>query len=196
MGSRTRAAEQRVEEQRRRIGAMLEELETRVGTDVENVRSGVSGRVEAISARLSGAGEAMPGADAVRAQVNEHPLTSMVGGFGAGVALGMLTAGDSGSDEDEPPRRERRSESRHGGAGMTSRLVAMLTGPAIMSTIAAPVENEVRSLVQELFSGFLGNDRAAAPSARAQHREPTAREPRSTSTPGGVSGTPSGSSGR
>jgi hypothetical protein len=181
MGSRTRAAEQRVEDQRRRVGVMIDELEARLRADVDSVRSGVSERVEAIGERLSHTGESVPGADTVRTQVHEHPLTSMMGGFGAGVALGMISGGADGED-DEVPRRERRGEPRHRERGMTSRLVEMLTAPALVSTIAQPVQDEVRTLMKELMSGFLGNQeerrippgaepRAAAPDARPHRNE-------------------------
>jgi hypothetical protein len=176
MGSRTRAAEQRVEDQRRRVGVMIDELEARLRADVDSVRSGVSERVEAIGERLSHTGESVPGADTVRTQVHEHPLTSMMGGFGAGVALGMISGGADGED-DEVPRRERRGEPRHRERGMTSRLVEMLTAPALVSTIAQPVQDEVRTLMKELVSGFLGNqeERRPAPGAEPRATAPDAR---------------------
>ncbi|MDA0302322.1 MAG: hypothetical protein O2822_07320 [Chloroflexi bacterium] len=126
MGSRTRAAEQRVEEQRRRIGVMIEELESRLREDVDSVRSGISERVEAIGDRLAHTGDSVPGADTVRAQVDEHPLTSMLGGFGAGVALGSpvqdevralmkeLVGGFLGNQEEGRASSSRSSESRDG----------------------------------------------------------------------------------
>ncbi|MGE3855672.1 MAG: hypothetical protein AB7G21_01795 [Dehalococcoidia bacterium] len=162
MGSRTRAAEQRVEDQRRRINALIDDLDQRVRRDVDQVRSGVTARVEEFGERIQRSGESLPGADTVRTQVNEHPMTSVVGGFGAGVALGMLS-GSMMDDDDEAPRRERRAEPRHRGSGMmggmASRLVGMFTAPALVSTVADPVQDEVRSLVKEVVAGFLGTER-------------------------------------
>lgn len=190
MGSRTRAAEQRVEDQRRRIGVMIDELESRLRADVDSVRTGVSERVEAIGDRLSHTGESMPGADTVRTQVHEHPLTSMIGGFGAGVALGMISGGPDDTGDDAP-RRERRSEPRHRERGMTSRLVEMLTAPALVSTLADPVQDEVRTLMKELVGGFLGNreTRPVSPGAPAgETPEDRAREGSGGSAGGSAGG--------
>ena len=108
--------------------------------------------------------------------------SDLVGGFGAGVALGMLAGRDSDAEE-EPQRRERRSPSRHRAGGMTSRLVDLFTAPMIMNTIAQPVQSEMRSLVQELVSGFLGT---AERPERSQWRADPPHERREAS--GGVSG--------
>lgn len=196
MGARTRAAEQRVEDQRRHIGAMIDELETRLRTDVEHVRSGVTDRVDAIGDRLTHSGDAIPGADAVRAQVNDHPMTSMVGGFGAGIALGILSVGLPGDDgSEDAPRRDRRSEPRHraSGGGMAARLVDMLTGPMVMSTIGNPLQDEVRSLVKEVVGGFLGNAQARPRAAASGHEAHDAgSSTRASRTPSGLDGSATG----
>ncbi|TAK80489.1 MAG: hypothetical protein EPO16_00650 [Dehalococcoidia bacterium] len=164
MGAKTVQAERRVVEQRARIAEMLDDLERRVGADVEGVRHDVSERVSGISARATGAAQRVPGAENLTSQVTEHPLVSLLGGFGAGVALGMASGG---ADVDGPPSPLAEPVSRGQRDGHAGGFVGAISSVAI-GAMAGPLRQEMQTLVRQAASGFLGTEPRDEPRAGTQ----------------------------
>lgn len=157
MGARTDEAAQRVAAQRWRISSMLDDLDHRVQEDVQRVRATTEERVSDMTDRATHLHQKVPGGEQLEAQVSSHPLTSVLGGFGAGVALGMATGGSSDPDAGEhrngtgPRYREGRSGRNGGGA------FDMINAFA-MSSIAGPVRDEVQTLFGQVVSGLMGKE--------------------------------------
>lgn len=157
MGARTTEAALRVAEQRRTLGEAIEALDAQVRRDVRGVGSGIKDSASALGGRAVQQAENLPGAEAVREQTSRHPLTALLAGFGAGVALGIN--GDALMPDARSPREERRRETRsarrnadEGGSG----ILGMLTG-GMLSTVAGPLGGELRAILHEAVTGFLGD---------------------------------------
>lgn len=160
MGSQTDQAERSVVEQRARISLLLDDLEQRVRTDLRDVSDGLSERTADIAGR---AGEALnlrdhvPGTEMLSGQVSTHPLTAMVSGFGAGIALGIAGSRSNGSEDPRPQPGTRRAkrETERDDAG--TRMIDILASIAV-STVTTPIRDEIAVLVRQGMSAFLGND--------------------------------------
>lgn len=147
MGRRTDRAAQRVADQRQRIAGMLDDLDERVHQDAHAARITAQSRLAEVSHRASNLYGRIPGSEQAESQITAHPLASMLGGFGAGVALGV-----SGHGPEENGAPVWKGDSRHG-PGMLGSLTA---GAA--STLAAPLRNEARALARQMLAGILGTD--------------------------------------
>lgn len=161
MGERTTQAERQVAEQRGRITRMLDSIEERTRDDLAAVQQGVTGRATDLRDRAMNQIGRAPGIDAVTGQVSRRPLTSLMAGFGAGAALGVLGGAvmpeRRGATGRSRQYRDRDSDSRpvEEREGMLGGVLGMLVGPAV-GGLAGPVQSELRSLLREAVSGFLG----------------------------------------
>jgi hypothetical protein len=181
MGTRTDQAEREVNAQRARITQMIDDLEQRARTDVEGVEHGIAERASALKGRATGTigafGERVPTGE-VAAQVERHPLSSIVLGFGAGIALGVLSGSVTGNRDRVTTTTYRpRPLSMNGNTRPSeasddeSGLVSSMLGSISMSTlnnVLTPVREEVQTMVRQAVVGFLGTERERAePAPRA-----------------------------
>lgn len=157
MGQRTDQAERDVIEQRELIGRRLSDLSGRLEHDMSEAGAQVRTQAGKLKDRAAEVADRVPGRQALEDQVPGHPLTSVVAGFGAGVALGMLRL-PGGSDEPEPDRngRDRRRDGR-GRRDDDSGLVDRLSGIALAS-LAGPLQRQLSQLASEAMSGFKGRE--------------------------------------
>jgi len=160
MGARTNAAAIRVAEQRRRLDESIEALDARMRRDVRGVGAGIAESASALGERMMRQAEELPGAEAMREQTARHPLSALLTGFGAGVALGVTGDAlmpDLGGRDARRSSRTRRDESRE--AGSSGSILGALTG-GMLSTVAGPLGDELRTMLHEAVTGFLGDRRA------------------------------------
>lgn len=147
MASQTDDAERRVRAQRERIEQKLNDLEGRVGDDISHARSRLQHHV-------THAADLVPGGPRVIEQVEQHPIASMAGGLGIGIAAGMM-GGRSSSDgrREDDDRRDYRREDRDGGA-------AMFLG-SITNSLISPLRPYVEDAAKEVIAGFSDREKHA-----------------------------------
>ncbi|MBX7112215.1 MAG: hypothetical protein K1X87_10285 [Dehalococcoidia bacterium] len=160
MGQRTDQAERDVVEQRARIDRRLGELNSQVERGIDDAGQRVREQVSAIKGRASEAAERVPGKRLLDEQVPQHPLTSVAGGFGLGVALGMLrTPGSDGPSANGHGRHDGRADGRRNGHSQQddhgSGLVDRLPGLALGS-LMGPLQQRLGDLAQDAVAGFMG----------------------------------------
>ena len=174
MGSRTAAAARDVALQRERVAAMVDDLDRRTRDDIQGAADRVGERVDGVKQRFTGAVADMkeqvtggaesavdhvPGAGALGAQLDAHPLSGLLAAFGAGIALGVASEG--GGDgrrvsrqqvRKAAPTRSRREEpdEDEDEGGVASALMGALTGQAV-GMVAGPLRSQVQSLLEERF---------------------------------------------
>jgi len=168
MGPRTAEAQRQVAEQRRRIGHSLDVAESEVREDVHDAKERVGEIADDVQDRLESRIESLPGMSVVHDQIERHPMTSVLAGFGLGIAVGMVV--DSfGSDTDNEEERERRAAKKrrsnkakrnrsnrdrnHG----QSNMLRMFAGPAL-GMIGEPLRRELSTMLREGISSMLGRD--------------------------------------
>jgi hypothetical protein len=153
---------------------MLDSIEERTRQDIAAAQQGVADRASELRDRATTQVDQLPGVEAVTEQVIRRPMTSLMAGFGTGIALGILGGAvmpdGRGTARSSSAYRGRRSESpsEESGGGMLGGMLGMLSGPA-MSAVAGPVESELRSLLREAVSGFLG-ERGTSRGARPREQ--------------------------
>lgn len=158
MGSRTDIAERNVSEQRRRLSRMVSDLEHRTSEDVHAAGNRIGERASEIQARAGNAMDSVPGKHVIDEQVPKHPLSSLVGGFGAGMVIGMLSYRGSdghggGGSQRQPDRSNQQRDQSSDGGGLFDALSA-----AAMTSIAAPLQQELKGIARQAVDGFLGKD--------------------------------------
>ncbi|MGE0134510.1 MAG: hypothetical protein AB7L91_08835 [Dehalococcoidia bacterium] len=158
MGQRTDQAERDVAEQRQRISRRLDELSGQLGGVAEDAGHELRGRASIARERVANSADRVPGKRALEDAVPAHPLTSIIGGFTAGVALGMLRVpgGDDG-DRNGHGARDDRGRDGHGRRERddSSGLVDRLTGLAL-GTMMGPLQQRLGELAEEAVAGFMG----------------------------------------
>jgi hypothetical protein len=163
MGTRTDQAEREVSAQRTRISQMLDELEQRTRHDIEGVEHRVSAQTAEIKNRAAGTLKT----EKVSEQVTQHPLSSIMLGFGAGIALGIVSGAATG-DERRPVsagqrmkraslRRDDEREQDEAG-GMFAGLISGATASAL-SAVMTPVRDELQTMLRQAIAGFTGTGR-------------------------------------
>lgn len=152
MGARTDQAEQRVKQQRELIAHRLESLESRVRDDLQTSKTRTTETVEGAAERMKGLASDVPGASSVVGMVDRHPLVSVLGTFGAGVAMGMLGDGNASAGAS----RSHNGNGHSGGGGENggfSRLIDQFSGLA-MGSVAGPVRHELESFARDTVKSF------------------------------------------
>jgi hypothetical protein len=172
MGSRTDIAERNVAEQRRRLSGMVSDLEHRATEDVQAASQRVGERASEMQHRAGNALDSVPGKHMLDEQVPKHPLTSMMGGFGAGVVIGMLSGGGSGGRDGGSERYRNGNRSSGRDRGSEGGLFDALSAAALTS-IAAPIQQELKGIAKQAVDGFLGKDSKSSAGA-SRTADPTA----------------------
>jgi hypothetical protein len=177
MGTRTDIAERNVAEQRQRISRLLSDFEHRASEDVQAASHRVGERASEMQHRAGNALDSLPGKHVLDEQVPKHPLTSVMTGFGAGVVVGMLSggssAGNGGARHDWDGNRSSRERERGSDGGILDALSA-----AAVTTIAAPIQQELKDIAKQAVDGFLGKDsRASTAQASAESSSPPTQLP-------------------
>lgn len=178
MGSRTDIAERNVAEQRQRLSRMVSDLEDRATEDVQAATSRVGERASELQHRAGNALDSMPGKSMFDEQVPKHPLTSILGGLGVGMVIGMLSSGSSSSNGSgrQQQRPDRSNQSRNGGesdGGMFSALSS-----AAVTRIAEPIQEELKGIAQQAVDGFLGKGSGGHSGASTQAQHSDGKAPR------------------
>ncbi|MGE0227854.1 MAG: hypothetical protein AB7I38_00970 [Dehalococcoidia bacterium] len=157
MGQRTDQAERDVAEQRRRISQCLDELSGQIGGVAQDAGRELRGRVSDARERVTDTADRVPGKRALEDAVPAHPLTSIIGGFTAGVALGMLRVpGDDdgrngGHARDGRGRGANGRHERDDSSGFVDRLSGLAIG-----TMMGPLQQRLGELAEEAVAGFMG----------------------------------------
>jgi ElaB/YqjD/DUF883 family membrane-anchored ribosome-binding protein len=157
MGERTDQAERDVIAQRELITHRIDELRERVESDVDTVGERISAQAAELKGRAAEAVDRVPGKHAVDDYVPSHPLISVLGTFGVGIALGMLShsAGDA-SAQRSPQRHADRSHSEKG-EGLFDGIAG-----AVMASIAGPIQEQLKEMAKDAIDGLLKQDSTAA----------------------------------
>ena len=155
MGARTNAAATRVAEQRQRLGASIEALDAQVRRDVRGVGSGLAESASTLGERIVQQAQDLPGAESVREQTTRHPLSALLAGFGAGVALGVTGDALMPDPRARQPRRAAGTEASADQQRASNGVLSALTG-GMLGTVAGPLGEELRSMLHEAVTGFLG----------------------------------------
>lgn len=188
MGARTDEAERRVQEQRDKLSGMLAELENRVRHDMDEATAHASEQTSLLSDRLG----KIPGPSTVSDRVHQHPLTSIAGGFTAGIALGMVSQGlgrgdDLGGSGSESSGGVRVAGGHSGTSGSNAKtglvtaLINQFSGIA-MSSVAKPAKDELENYLRNAVTGFFEgrSDRGQQP----QREEPIGTDQERLREPG------------
>ena len=144
MGQTADQLQREIAEQRALIGRKLTDLERRIQSDMTTARARVKGNLDQARPRATdeAAHVTSEATDKLNLeeQIRRRPLTSLAGGFGAGVLLGVLS--DRGGDRhgSQGPRR-----AGDEGTGILDALVG-----AVQGTIAG----EVQQLIHGAVAGF------------------------------------------
>lgn len=160
MGQRTDQAERDVAQQRERISRRIEELSSQVERGIEDAGQRVREQVSSMKERVSVAADHVPGKRVLDEQVPEHPLTSVMGGFGLGVALGMLrTPGGDGASSNGHSAERGQAEWRQNGhreqPDEGSSVIDRLAGVAV-GGLMGPLQQRLGELAEEAVTGFMG----------------------------------------
>jgi hypothetical protein len=170
---------------------MLDDLEQRTREDIHSIEQGVTSQAANVKhqaeEKLEAIERRIPGTDTVGQQLRAHPLSSVVLGFGAGIALGVASEGPgdgrSRGARDRQETRPRsasswrgdRLESQDGGA--FAGLLDALTGPALSAVMPA-LQDEFRTLVRQSIAGFFGSDRPSGPRSTVDREDRSERRVR------------------
>lgn len=159
MGQRTDQAERDVAQQRELLSKRLDELNSQVGRGVDQAGQRLREQVSNVRQTVSDSADRVPGKRTLEGTVPAHPLTSVLGGFGAGVALGMLRVpGDADSSEHSHRGNGRRArgngrheEPRDDGDGFVDKLSGIAVG-----AMMGPLQQRLGELAEEAVAGFMG----------------------------------------
>lgn len=173
MGQRTDQAERDVATQRELISKRIEELNSQVGRGVDQAGDRLREQVSNVRQQVAETADRVPGKRTLEETVPAHPLTSVVGGFGLGVALGMLRGPGEGDSSSEGARGRNgrssngngRQESRDDGNG----LVDKLSGIAIGS-LMGPLQHRLSDLAEDAVAGFMGRNSSGSGQRRDTQR--------------------------
>jgi ElaB/YqjD/DUF883 family membrane-anchored ribosome-binding protein len=158
MGQRTDQAERDVASQREFISKRLEELNSQVGRGMDQAGDRLREQVSSVRQQVADTADRVPGKRALEETVPAHPLTSVLGGFGLGVALGMLRVPGEG-DSSEGARSHNghtsngngRHDSRDDGNGFVDKLSGIAIG-----SLTGPLQHRLADLAEEAVAGFMG----------------------------------------
>jgi ElaB/YqjD/DUF883 family membrane-anchored ribosome-binding protein len=156
MGQRTDQAERDVIAQRELITHRVDELRERVETDVDTVGARISAQGGELTDRAAEAADRVPGKQVIGDYVPAHPRVSVLGSFGVGIALGMLShRSEDGHAQRSARRPEDRSQSDRGGG-----LFDGIAGAA-MASMVGPIQEQLKEMVKVAIDGFLKHDSPA-----------------------------------
>ena len=152
MGKSPDEIEREIARRREWLSQRIGSLQERVDDDINSMKSGVRDRAK-------GAANTTKDSVDVRSKVEEHPLTMVVGAFGVGVLLGVMSDSAGGAEDELHERRFGSNGRRDDG------FLSEIAG-SIMGFASSTVRDELRQVVRDSMSGL--NGRREGPQVREQ----------------------------
>jgi ElaB/YqjD/DUF883 family membrane-anchored ribosome-binding protein len=150
MGKKPDEIENEIRRKRQEIEQRLNNLEQRAKDDVASARDAAKEKASSVSDKANEYAD-------VQRLAKEHPMTTVLGAFGVGVALGMASEGVGISRSEGEARRQsggygpriRGREDYDSGSGM----LGSFLGP-VLASATSTFQDELKQLIQTGFSSF------------------------------------------
>jgi ElaB/YqjD/DUF883 family membrane-anchored ribosome-binding protein len=157
MAKKPDEVEREIEEHRRTISRKIEALQGRVEEDLNGVKSEVEERTSGLRQQ---AGQVFD----LESQVREHPLTTVAGAFGVGIAMGLVS--ELGGDRVANGSRGRRDYSDRRGDNGGGALAGALG--SVVGMLSGVVQDELRQMFEEGLQRFTQKRDEARAGSRGQ----------------------------
>ena len=139
MGKTSDELQREIAQHRERMERRVDDLQNRVKTDVDDASTAVSEKVSATK---------------ISEYVEQRPLTTLAGAFGAGIVLGLATPGGGASSRSSGrPQRAYDSGYSNGGSGGGGPLDGFLAGLVgnASGMLSGKLQDEFQSLLDGMF---------------------------------------------